>query len=106
MMAHGVVITRSIEEDYMPDNEATRRNLIQSWVFHRLGYALSQEDRPEAEQMYQYALQGYEKAISLERISTYISALNTTWNFGFLFFAKIVSRTPGSGIRKLSRATK
>ncbi|KAH9203165.1 hypothetical protein DL95DRAFT_255345, partial [Leptodontidium sp. 2 PMI_412] len=38
-----------------------------------------------AEQMYQRALQGYEKAIGPDNIITYIPALNTIWGFGYLF---------------------
>lgn len=38
--------------------------------------------------MYQRALRGYEKAIGLEHISTYIPALNTMWGIGFLFHEK------------------
>jgi hypothetical protein len=39
----------------------------------------------EAEQMYQRALQGYDKALGVENITTYIPALNTIWNLGLLF---------------------
>ncbi|KAH9204385.1 hypothetical protein DL95DRAFT_471532 [Leptodontidium sp. 2 PMI_412] len=35
--------------------------------------------------MYQRALQGYEKAIGLDNIITYIPALNTIWGLGYLF---------------------
>ncbi|KAF2472615.1 uncharacterized protein BDR25DRAFT_259087 [Lindgomyces ingoldianus] len=38
----------------------------------------------EAEEMYQRALRGYEKAIGLDRLSTYIPALNTMWGFASL----------------------
>ena len=39
----------------------------------------------EAEQMFQRALQGYEKALSADNIITYVPALNTMCAFGFLF---------------------
>ncbi|KAG4427656.1 hypothetical protein IFR05_016862, partial [Cadophora sp. M221] len=39
----------------------------------------------EAEQMYQRALQGYEKAIGPDNITTYVPALNTILNLGLLF---------------------
>ena len=39
----------------------------------------------EAEQMYQRALQGYEKALGTDNTSTYIPALNATWGLGALF---------------------
>jgi hypothetical protein len=35
--------------------------------------------------MYQRALQGYEKAIGPDSITTYVPALNTIWGFGYLF---------------------
>jgi hypothetical protein len=35
--------------------------------------------------MFQRALQGYEKALGVENITTYILALNTIWNLGSLF---------------------
>jgi hypothetical protein len=35
--------------------------------------------------MYQWALQGYEKAIGPDNIITYVLALNTTLNLGLLF---------------------
>ena len=35
--------------------------------------------------MYQRALQGYEKATGPDSISTYVPALNTTFNLGLLF---------------------
>ncbi|PVH92564.1 hypothetical protein DM02DRAFT_635247 [Periconia macrospinosa] len=38
----------------------------------------------EAEAMYQRALQGYEKAIKPENLSTYVPALNTMWGFASL----------------------
>jgi hypothetical protein len=34
--------------------------------------------------MYQRALQGYEKAIGADNITTYIPALNTVWGLGSL----------------------
>ncbi|PMD11944.1 hypothetical protein NA56DRAFT_533249, partial [Hyaloscypha hepaticicola] len=39
----------------------------------------------EAEQMYQRALQGYEKALGKNNIATYIPALHTSSNLGSLF---------------------
>ena len=35
--------------------------------------------------MYQRALQGYEKALSADNVTTYIPALNTIWGLGSLF---------------------
>jgi hypothetical protein len=35
--------------------------------------------------MYQRALQGYEKSLGVENITTYIPALNTIWNLGSLY---------------------
>jgi tetratricopeptide (TPR) repeat protein len=39
----------------------------------------------EAEKMYQRALQGFEKALGVDNVTTYIPALNTIWAFGSLF---------------------
>ena len=39
----------------------------------------------EAEKMFQWALQGYEKALGREPVKTYIPALNTAYNLGLLF---------------------
>src|SRR5271170_1847115 len=35
--------------------------------------------------MYQRVLQGYQKALSVDNVTTYIPALNTIWAFGSLF---------------------
>lgn len=35
--------------------------------------------------MFQRALQGYEKALGADNVTTYIPALNTIWAFGSLF---------------------
>ncbi|KAL5325009.1 hypothetical protein ACEPPN_006131 [Leptodophora sp. 'Broadleaf-Isolate-01'] len=45
----------------------------------------SQGKLVEAEQMYQRALQGYEKALGADNIITYIPALNAIWGLGSLF---------------------
>ncbi|OCK72974.1 hypothetical protein K432DRAFT_270733, partial [Lepidopterella palustris CBS 459.81] len=39
----------------------------------------------EAEKMCQRALEGYEKALGADNITTYIPALNTTWGLGSVF---------------------
>jgi calcineurin-like phosphoesterase family protein len=60
------------------DNDTAR-------AYFSLGYLFnSQRKLVEAEQMYQ-RVQGYEKALGVENITTYIPALNTIWNFGLLF---------------------
>jgi tetratricopeptide (TPR) repeat protein len=48
----------------------------------------SQGKLGEAEKMYQRALQGYEKALALENVTTYRPALNTMWSLGNLFAAQ------------------
>ena len=45
----------------------------------------SQGKLDEAEKMFQRALQGYEKALGVDKVTTYIPALNTIWAFGSLF---------------------
>ena len=53
---------------------------------HNLGYLYANQGKlVEAKQMYQRALQGYEKAISPDLISTYVPALTITFNLGLLF---------------------
>jgi hypothetical protein len=55
-------------------------------TYFSLGYLLNNQSKLiEAEQMYQRALQGYEKSLSVENITTYIPALNTIWNLGSLY---------------------
>jgi tetratricopeptide (TPR) repeat protein len=39
----------------------------------------------EAETTYQRALQGYEKALGPNELSTYVPALNTFWGLGAVF---------------------
>jgi tetratricopeptide (TPR) repeat protein len=56
------------------------------WAFHSLGFLYANQGKlDEAEKMYQRALQGYEKALGAENVTTYIPALNTIWAFGSLF---------------------
>ncbi|KAH7111298.1 hypothetical protein B0J11DRAFT_194482 [Dendryphion nanum] len=51
------------------------------WVFHGLGYLLSEGDRGEIEEMYPRAMRGYEKAWGLEHIST-LDTVNNLGNLG------------------------
>ena len=47
-------------------------------TYFSLGYLYADQGKlAEAEQMYQRALQGYEKALGVENITTFILALNT-----------------------------
>jgi tetratricopeptide (TPR) repeat protein len=46
---------------------------------------VDQGELVEAEQMYERALRGYEKALGADHIMIYIPALNTKWNFGSLY---------------------
>jgi tetratricopeptide (TPR) repeat protein len=55
--------------------------IIQAGTYHSLGYLLQDEDRSKAENMYQRALQGYEKACGPEHTST----LSTVNNLGSLY---------------------
>jgi tetratricopeptide (TPR) repeat protein len=56
------------------------------YYYHNLGLLyVDQGKLVEAEQMYQRALQGYEKAWGLDNITTYVPALNTILNLGLLF---------------------
>lgn len=57
-----------------------------AWVLLSLGNLyLDQDKLGEAEQMYERALQGYEKALGHEQINTYIPALNTAQNLAMLY---------------------
>ena len=48
----------------------------------------SQGKFDEAEKMYQWALQRYEKALDPKNVARYRQALNTIWNLGDLFAAQ------------------
>jgi tetratricopeptide (TPR) repeat protein len=55
-------------------------------AIHLLGNLYADQGKlAEAEQMYQRALHGYEKALGAENTATYIPALNTIWGLGYLF---------------------
>ncbi|PQE26671.1 beta transducin het-e4s protein [Rutstroemia sp. NJR-2017a BBW] len=57
-----------------------------AWECHRIRILYKNQGKlVEAEQMYQRALQGYEKALGTDNIITYVPALNTIWNLGSLF---------------------
>ena len=55
-------------------------------IVHNLGVLYKDQGKLAlAEQMYERALQGYEKALGADNITTYIPALNTLWGLGSLF---------------------
>ncbi|KAF2740297.1 hypothetical protein EJ04DRAFT_396789, partial [Polyplosphaeria fusca] len=53
------------------------------WAWHRLGFLFGK--LVEAEEMYQRALQGYEKALGSDVAATYLPALHTAYNLGLLY---------------------
>jgi tetratricopeptide (TPR) repeat protein len=81
IMAHGFCVSRWIKEDGGFDNEKVIGGSIRPGHLHRLGYLLADEDRQRAVQIYQRALQGYEKAWGPEHTST----LYTVNNLGNLY---------------------
>jgi tetratricopeptide (TPR) repeat protein len=81
IMAHGLCVSRWIEDDDGSDKERIVKGSISAGYLHSLGYLLADEDRQRAVQMYQRALRGNEKAWGLEHIST----LNTVDNLGLLY---------------------
>jgi tetratricopeptide (TPR) repeat protein len=57
-----------------------------AWECHRLGILYADQGKlAEAEQMYQRALQGYEKALGADNATTYIPAPNTIWGLASHF---------------------
>jgi hypothetical protein len=81
VMAHGLCVSRWIEEDNGPDKERVLEGWIWPGCFYGLGYLLGNEDRQQAVQMYRRALQGYEKAWGLEHTLT----LDIVNNLGLLY---------------------
>jgi tetratricopeptide (TPR) repeat protein len=81
VMAHGLCVSRWIEEGSGSDKGEVIKALILPGHFYNLGYLLADKDRQQAVQMYQRALQGYEKAWGPEHTST----LNTVNNLGILY---------------------
>jgi tetratricopeptide (TPR) repeat protein len=81
LMAHGICVSRWIEEDSGLGKERVIGASVRPGHFHNLGYLLDDEDRQRAEKMYRRALQGYEKAWGSEHTST----LDTVNNLGALY---------------------
>jgi tetratricopeptide (TPR) repeat protein len=83
MIMHGLCVSRWIEVDGGSYKERIIKALVKPSHFDSLGYLLADEDRQRAVQMYQRALQGYEKAWGPEHTST----LNTVNDLGNLYKA-------------------
>jgi tetratricopeptide (TPR) repeat protein len=81
MMAHGLRVSGWIVTECKSGGEGAVEALMQPGSFYSLGYLLNEEDRQRAEQMYQRALAGYEKASGPQHTST----LNTVNNLGLLY---------------------
>jgi tetratricopeptide (TPR) repeat protein len=81
LMAHGLRTSGWIIEDGRSDEKRAVEASIRPDHFHMLAYLLGNEDRQQAEKMYQRALQGYEKAWGPE----HTSALTTVNNLGALY---------------------
>jgi tetratricopeptide (TPR) repeat protein len=81
VIAHGLYVSRWIEEGSRWDKERVIETLVIPSHFYNLGYLLADEDRQQAVQMYQQALQGYEKAWGPEHTET----IDTVNNLGLLY---------------------
>ncbi|KAF2804503.1 uncharacterized protein BDZ99DRAFT_153321 [Mytilinidion resinicola] len=82
MLAHVIRVCRWVVEDIAFDARDVIEASVTPWMFQSLGDLLSGEDRlKEAEEMYDRALQGKEKALGAEHTST----LNTVNNLGLLY---------------------
>ena len=81
IMAHGAYVSRWIvKEDKLGERQGMK-TFIQPGSFYNLGYLLDDEHRQQAEQMYQRALAGYEKAWGPDHTKT----LDTVNNLGVLY---------------------
>ncbi len=79
LLQHAARCSHIILNGLVPDNGM-------AGTYFSLGYLYADQGKlVEAEQMYERALQGYEKAIGADSITTYIPALNTIRNLGSLF---------------------
>jgi tetratricopeptide (TPR) repeat protein len=76
ILAHGIRVGIWIIEDFSRDAIEFVEAPIQPWMFHNLGYLLSDESKLEAEKMYERALKGYEKVFGPEHTSTLITVNN------------------------------
>lgn len=57
-----------------------------SYALHNMGVLLSDRGNlGKAEQMYQRALEGYDKTLGPDRILSYVPALNNAYSYGVLF---------------------
>jgi tetratricopeptide (TPR) repeat protein len=81
VMAHGICVSGWIEVGGGLDKQRAVGALPTAGHFHSLGYLLDNEHRQRAVQMYQQALQGFEKAWGPEHTST----LSTVNNLGALY---------------------
>jgi tetratricopeptide (TPR) repeat protein len=81
LLAHAVCVSGRVVDLYFVEGEPGR-DMIQAWMYHNLGYLLAGEVRlKEAEFMYERALQGREKTVGAEHLST----LDTVNNLGALY---------------------
>jgi tetratricopeptide (TPR) repeat protein len=70
IIAHGFCVSRWIEVGGGSDKKRVVEALVKPSHFQSLGYLLADEDKQRAVQMYQRALQGYDKAWGPEHTST------------------------------------
>jgi tetratricopeptide (TPR) repeat protein len=56
-----------------------------AWAYHNFGYLYADQGKLTEEQMYQRALEGYEKGLGIDNTTIYIPALNVISNFVYVF---------------------
>jgi tetratricopeptide (TPR) repeat protein len=81
LMAHGLHVSGWIGEDDRSDEQGVVEASIRPGDFYNLGYLLCDEDKQQAERMYQRALAGCEKTWGREHMST----LDTVNNLGVIY---------------------
>ncbi|KAH7029604.1 kinesin light chain 1 [Microdochium trichocladiopsis] len=75
LISHAIRSCSTVQESNCPTDRA----------FHSLGYLYTDQGKlGEAEKMYLQALNGYERAVGLEDVTTYRPAINTLENLGSL----------------------
>lgn len=79
LLQHAARCSYIILKDLLVDDDM-------DWAYFNFGVLYADQDKlAEAEQMYERALRGYETALGIDNITTYIPALNTLWGLGSLF---------------------
>ncbi|EON65745.1 hypothetical protein W97_04984 [Coniosporium apollinis CBS 100218] len=82
ILPHGNRVYRAVDDERLEQSHGASDLALPPWIFYSLGLLFAHQDKlNEAEKMYQRALAGYEKALSVEHTST----LDTVNNLGLLY---------------------